>query len=350
MGRNPREEDRMGKNRTIRLLGLIAFLAAIPISLALVGGFFGSVHPALDSLAHFRMHLAAALVCLSPFLLLSPNFRWNGVLAAVLGVWAIVNVTGLSFIPGLAPVQASTEAGPEDGPVYRLLQLNLRFNNPTPGDVLSLVGRMRPDVVTLEEVSPMWTEKLALLETAYPYRLFCTLDGYAGGVAILSLRPFAEGSEGRCVDGGTFGVATVDFGGFMVDVAAMHLHWPWPFGQMRQIADLAPTLADLGDNAILAGDLNATPWSEASAQVAQAAAMTPLGPSNPTWIWRRLPEWLRFAGLPIDRIFAKGEIVVHSVQTLEPVGSDHLPVLVEFSPKAPEVEDDPLATSLAQLP
>ncbi|MBL8579033.1 MAG: endonuclease/exonuclease/phosphatase family protein [Mesorhizobium sp.] len=337
----------MGNNRTLRRLGLIAFLAAIPISLALVGGFFGSIHPALDSLAHFRIHLAVALICLSPFLLILPGFRWNGLLAAVLGAWAIISVTGIYFIPGLAPVQASTKAGPEDGPVYRLLQLNLRFNNPSPGDVLSLVGRLRPDVVTLEEVSPMWTEKLALLENAYPFRLFCTLDGYAGGVAIMSLRPFSEGSEGMCVEGGTFGTATVDFGGFMVDVAAMHLHWPWPFGQMKQIADLAPTLANLGDNAILAGDLNATPWSEASAQVAQAAAMKQLGPANPTWIWRRLPEWLRFAGLPIDRIFAKGEIVVHSVRTLEPVGSDHLPVLVEFSPKPPEVEDDPLATSLA---
>ena len=40
---------------------------------------------------------------------------------------------------------------------------------------------------------------------------------------------------------------------------------------------------------------------------------------------------LRFAGLPIDQVFAKGDVVVISATTLEAVGSDHLPVLVEFS-------------------
>ena len=39
---------------------------------------------------------------------------------------------------------------------------------------------------------------------------------------------------------------------------------------------------------------------------------------------------VRFAGLPIDRIFAKGDVVVHAVNRLEAVGSDHLPVLAEL--------------------
>ena len=337
----------MSTSRILRVTGLVAFLAALPLSLALVGGFFGSMHPALDSLSHFRIHFAAALILLSPFLLLSPRFRLNGLLAAILGLWAIVNVTGLSFIPGLAPVQASQGAGV--GPVYRLMQLNLRFNNPEPGKVLSLVGRVRPDVLTLEEVSPMWAEKLKLLETTYPYRLSCTVEGRAGGVMILSLRPFAEGTEGRCLQGKPFGVASVDFGGVPVDIAVMHLHWPWPFDQHSQIESFGPELEALSDTAILAGDLNAAPWSFASARVAQLAGMAQLGPLQPTWVWRRAPEWMRFAGLPIDRVFAKGEIVVHSVQTLEPVGSDHLPVLMEFSPKTPEGEDDPLVTTALAL-
>ena len=66
--------------------------------------------------------------------------------------------------------------------------------------------------------------------------------------------------------------------------------------------------------------------------------MTPVGPAGPTWLYRALPELLRFAGLPIDQVFAKGDVVVHSVGTLEAVGSDHLPVLVEFSLKAAQPE------------
>ncbi|MEW9837549.1 endonuclease/exonuclease/phosphatase family protein [Mesorhizobium marinum] len=332
-----------------RPVALIAFAASTVLALALVGGFFGQVHPALDSLAHFRIHLAAALIVTAVPLVAARGFRWNGVLAAALGAWAIVNVTGLPF-----SVQASHGPKDETSPVYRLMHLNLRYDNPEPGEVLSLIGRTRLDVLTLNEVSPMWAEKLDLLAGSYPYRVICRIDNHAGGVAILSLRPFADGVEGTCLEGGTFATATIDLGGRFVEIAALHLHWPWPSDQADQIGDLTPLLGRLADTSILAGDLNATPWSAASARVAAAAAMVPVGPDGPTWLYRKLPAFLRFAGLPIDRIFAKGDVIVHSVETRDAVGSDHLPVLVEFSLKPAEPEDDDAprtaTASLAQAP
>ena len=330
-------------NRTITI---VAFWATVLLSLPLVGGFFGRLHPAFDSLAHFRVHLAVLLLVAALPLLLARSFRWHGFLAALFGSAAILTVTGASLLPGAGPVQASHQPADPLSPVYRLLHLNLRYDNPEPGKVLSLIGRTRPDVVALNEVSAMWAEKLALLSSAYPYRVVCAGDSGAGGVAILSLRPLAEGIEAQCLDGGTLATATVDFGGTSVDVGALHLHWPWPFSQSSQIDRRAPMLAAMAETAILAGDLNATPWSAASARIAAASGMAPVGPAGPTWIHHRLPEFLRFAGLPIDRIFAKGAVIVHSVATLEPVGSDHLPVLLEFSlePADPEA-DDPLTTT-----
>ncbi|MDQ2633903.1 MAG: endonuclease/exonuclease/phosphatase family protein [Pseudomonadota bacterium] len=333
-----------------RTIGLIAFWATVLLSLPLVGGFFGWLHPAFDSMAHFRVHLAVLLIVAAlPLLLLARAFRWHGLLAALFGGAAILTVTGTSFLAGPSPVQASHQPANALGPIYRLLQLNLRFDNPDPGKVLSLIGRVRPDVVTLNEVSAMWEGKLALLASAYPYRVTCTADSRAGGVAILSLRPIAEGTKAQCLDQGTFATATVDFGGRMVEVGALHLHWPWPLSQSRQIDRRTPMLADMAETAILAGDLNATPWSAASKRIADAAGMTAAGPAGPTWLYRRLPEFLRFAGLPIDRIFTKGDVVVHSVNRLDAVGSDHLPVLVEFSLAVAEPEaEDPL-TATASL-
>lgn len=284
------------------------------------------------------------------------GFRSLGLVAIALGAGAILSVTGLSIIPVLGPilgpVQASHDRADATAPVYRLLHLNLRFNNPEPGKVLSLIGRTRPDVVTLAEVSIMWGDKLRLLESAYPYRIVCRNQGSAGGVAILSLRPFADGIDAQCRQG-AMATATVDLGGRFVDIGTLHLHWPWPKDQAAQIERLAPELGQLSETAILSGDLNATPWSAASQRVAEAAGVTFAGPVNPTWLWRRLPEWLRFTGLPIDRIFTKGEVVVRSVHTLEPAGSDHLPVLLEFSLEGPEPvpEDDKTATTfLSPLP
>jgi endonuclease/exonuclease/phosphatase (EEP) superfamily protein YafD len=338
----------MDRKTASRTIGLVAFWTVILLSLPLVAGFFGRLHPAFDSFAHFRVHLAILLALAALPLLATRTFRLHGLLGTTLGCAAILTVTSTSFLPGLGPVQASYQPKDELSPVYRLMQLNLRFDNPEPGKVLSLIGRVRPDVVTLNEVSQMWSGKLTLLSSAYPHRIVCTMDNRAGGVAILSLRPFAEGTEGRCLDGGTFATATVDLGGRVVEVGALHLHWPWPFDQFSQIDDVAPLLAAMSETSILAGDLNATPWSAASARVAKAAGMTPAGPTGPTWLYRMLPETLRFAGLPIDRIFAKGEVAVHSVNRLEAVGSDHLPVLVEFSLESAEPDaEDPLTATAA---
>lgn len=324
-----------------RIIGLLALAATGVVALPLIAGFFARLHPAFDSLAHFRVHLAVLLLIAALPLLFLRGFRWNGVMATALGAGAILSVVGISALVGPGASQAALQPDDETAAVYKLLHLNLRYDNPEHGKVLSLIGRLMPDVVTLNEVSPAWAEKIALLAGSYRYRIVCHIDNHAGGVAILSLRPFAEGDEGKCLEGGTFATAKLDFGGNAVEVGAMHLHWPWPFDQADQIEDLAPLLGAMGDAAILAGDLNATPWSAASARVAEASGMTPFGPAQPTWLYRKLPEYLRFAGLPIDRIFAKGDVDIRSVETLEAVGSDHLPVLVEFSVVPEEGEPGP---------
>ncbi len=322
------------------------------LSIPLVAGFFSSFHPALDAFAHLRLHLAVLLIVTAIPLLLVRGFRWNGALAAALGTGAILTVTGSSWIPlvgqNFGRVQASHQPD-ELGPTYRLMQLNLRYNNPEPGKVLSLIGRIRPDVLVFNEVSPMWQEKIALLAGTYPHKLACDAHSHAGGVTILSLRPFTEGMQTRCLGNGILATATIDFGGRFVDLAGIHLRRPWPANQLGQIEDLSPLLGSLGDTAILAGDMNATPWSAASARITRASAMTPAGPDSPTWLSRRLPEWMRFAGFPIDRVFTKGDVVVHSVKTLEWVGSDHLPVLMEFSLKPAEPGDRIGQTATASL-
>jgi len=324
-----------------RIIGLFALAATGIVALPLICGFFARLHPAFDSLAHFRIHLAVFLLIAAIPLLFLRGFRWNGVMAAALGTGAILSVVGISNLVGPGASQAALQPEDETAAVYKLLHLNLRYDNPEHGKVLSLIGRLMPDVITLNEVSPAWAEKTALLAGSYRNRVVCHIHNHAGGVAILSLRPFADGDEGQCLEGGTFATAKLDIGGYPVEFGAMHLDWPWPFDQADQIEALAPLLGAMGDSAILAGDLNATPWSASSARVAEAGGMTAFGPSQPTWLYRRLPEYLRFAGLPIDRVFAKGDVDILSVETLEAVGSDHLPVLVEFSVIPEEGEPRP---------
>jgi len=302
------------------LLGLIASAISVPLVL----GFLGWLHPAFDSMAHFRIHLAVLLAATGLILLFVRGWRVNGAIAVALGCAAFIATTGLG---GRAAALADDG---QDAPRYRLLQLNLRFDNPDPQSVLSLIDGAAPDVITLEEVSRMWVAQLAATEEAYPHRIICPHGSRIGGVAVLSRRPFA--APPRCHDRGSLALATVDFDGQAVDIAALHLAWPWPFEQGWQVENLGPSLARLGDRALLAGDFNATPWSMTVRRVAAAGGLTLTRWVGPTWLDRRAPASLRpYVGLPIDHVMVKGGILAGAPRRLSAVGSDHLPVLTEFS-------------------
>lgn len=326
------------------LLRLAALAMLTGLAGALTFGYLGRLHPAFDSFSHFRIHLAAAMLVVA-LPLLALRFRPEAVFAILFGAAAIVQTIGLPGASGVAPVRASATGEMEA--VYRLLHINLRYDNPTPEAALSLIGSLRPDAVTLTEVSERWAQTLTRIEAAYPYRLICPRPAEIGGVAILSRRPFATELEPYCGDRGAFAHARLDLGGRTLDVAALHLGWPWPFEQPWQVPRVTPLLAGLGDTAIVAGDLNAVPWSRTVGRIAAAAGNARvLRGIGPTWLDRRLPAWLRpRIGLPIDNVMVKGGVLPVGLGTLDAVGSDHLPVLLEFM-LLPEEKPAPVLQAL----
>lgn len=328
------------------LAGLV-FAATTLVSIPLVLGLFGDIHPAFDSFGHFRAHLALA-VAAGGLMLAATTYWKQGLLAMALGAAALW--TTLPAFPIGGPPGAAASEADSGQAVYRLLQLNLRFDNPAPEKVLSLIGRTKPDVVTLEEVSKAWRPRLSLIAAIYPYSVVCSAPTHIGGVAILSRRPFAKGEAGRCANRGSLATADVDFGGRVLRVAALHLGWPWPADQWRQLDSLRSDFAGIGDTVLLAGDLNAVTWSATVRRVEKDAGLTHVPGIGSTWLDRRMPDALRpYIGLPIDQVFHKGEVAVLSAKTQESVGSDHLPVLVQFSLTgkiAPDEEGEAVTASL----
>lgn len=316
-------------------------LAVVALTVPLVVGYWGELHPAFDALAHFRAHLAVLLMLGALPLVFLKGWRRIGLMAITLGAAALASISVASG--GVTRARAGAHEEADGAPRYRLLQLNLRYDNETPKEVLSLIGRIEPDIVTLEEVSAMWREELALLEPRYPHQLICPPPSPIGGVAILSRRPFLHPSMAQCHDRGALATATVMLGGNAVDVAALHLGWPWPFGQHWQATAIAPELARMSGPAILAGDLNAAPWSVTAQRLAAAGDFSLLGPLGPSWLAQPAPDFLRrTVGLPIDNIFVKGRVIPVRTSRLEGVGSDHLPVLLEFTVKEAPVQRETL--------
>jgi endonuclease/exonuclease/phosphatase (EEP) superfamily protein YafD len=311
-------------------LSFLSLLLCVLIAMPLAAGFFGAWHPALDSFSHFRVHLAAVLAIAALPMLVSPRLK-AGALAIAVALLAVATTSGNVPAPAIGMDYSPLRAVSAERPVYRLIQLNLRFNNPSPELVLSMIGRERPDVVTLTEVTADWEARLKLVSAAYPFQHVCPRAGRYWSVAVLSRRPFAEGTEPGCEPRGALGVVPISFGGRRVDVVAVHLAWPWPLEQDWQIGGLVPYLETVGADAVLGGDFNAVPWSHAVHRVAGAGGFEIAPSPGATWLWRRLPRSFAPAGLPIDQLMAKGGVAVHSVRRLPATGSDHFPVLMEFS-------------------
>lgn len=324
----------------------VALAAALVVSIPLVLGFFGHLHPAMDAMTHLRAHLAVLLAMVA-LVLLRTGPRLHGGMALLLGAGAFATTLPATTFHDAAIARPAPVV--ENRALYRLLHLNLRFDHAEPGRVLSLIARERPDVLTLNEVSAPWRDKLDLIAAAYPYRLICRRDEIAGGVAILSRRPLIDEATGGCDADGRYAAVTVDFGGQPAQVVALHLERPWPWGQAARIEQLTPLLAALGEASIVGADLNATPWSTAFSNVVAGAGFAEPLRAGPTWLSYRLPPALRpLIGVPIDHVLTKRDVTLHAVRVLDDAGSDHLPVLAEFTVR-PVRLDAPVAVAGASL-
>ncbi len=335
----------------MKFLRAILYLIALAALLGVLFGYFGSVHPSLDSLAHFRLHLGVIAV-LGGLLLMLVRRKAAGFLVILSALFSLAFHTDQIPSPliGKFREQISSqiqiqigdrlgltltrEAEPQaQGPRYTLLHTNLRFDNADPKGFLRLAGEVNADVMTLNEVSKRWLPALETLKAAFPNQLICSADSAIGGVAILSKRPFVDNAENGCSNAGVLALQHVDFGGREAVVGAAHLFWPWPHQQPQQITEMRERLranGKAGMPMILAGDLNAVRWSHAAKRLASFLGAKRLTVPGGSWLYHTIPAGcIKWAGLPIDNVLARG-IEASNIETLPPFGSDHLAVRVEF--------------------
>jgi endonuclease/exonuclease/phosphatase (EEP) superfamily protein YafD len=110
---------------------------------------------------------------------------------------------------------------------------------------------------------------------------------------------------------------------------------------------VSAVLSGLGDSAIVAGDFNAVPWSWTVRRITGEGRFRHVGGLGSTWLFLGLPDLLRrHVGLPIDHVLVKGGVLTLSARKLEDVGSDHLPILHEFTLLPSEPRNEVLRASL----
>lgn len=276
---------------------LLVTSVAMMLAAAFAGSFAGAWHPLGDSLAVFRLPIAAALALVVIWSGWPALLRWLVAALCIAAMGQIVAARHLSQLPGSLAVY----------------QKNLLFKNTRTDAFLAEIAATDPDVITLQEVSTRHAAMLDALRDTYPNRIVCPFTRWAS-VAVLSRLPV----EGRiCLRGQGFAGLEVQSDAGPVWVTSLHLHWPWPHSQPVQRAALLPVLSELDAPVVIGGDFNMVPWSHSLRQVQAATGTQRAGPVFASVVKRGAP-------LPIDHVLAPGGGLAEKRPLL---GSDHHGIL-----------------------
>ncbi len=292
---------------------LTCLAGALILGALVIAGLLAPYSQLADSFGHFRLHFSVMLLC-SILVLLS------------LGCWRSSALLFCIALAGLASIDFTANArNADNASQFTVLQLNLLFNNKSPDEVISFIKKSNADVIMLQEVSRKNMRIVEAISVNYPNKTICPFAG-VGAVAVLSRLPATDNNSSGCKARQGLGWIRVIVNGKAISFASIHLHWPYPFGQHRQITALQKTLQKIPRPVILAGDFNAAPWSHSVQRIAQATDTQVVGGVRFTLALRLSGIWFP-SYLPIDHILLPKELSLKTINVGPSVGSDHSAVI-----------------------
>jgi endonuclease/exonuclease/phosphatase (EEP) superfamily protein YafD len=316
---------KLTRRHFVRLVKRAALAAVVLACAGTLMAPFGRLGALLEVASNLRLQYLLVLV---PATLVLPR-AGRPRLAALAGAAVLVNLVYVGAL-WVDPRPAEAHAA---APAHRALLLNAYYKNHDYPEILALLREKQPEVAVLVEVTPGLARALDLLADDFPYRrAYPRLD--SGGVAILSRQPLESvarypfGAWKRPVV-----VARTRIGGRPVTVVGMHPYSSRAVAesefrrfQMQAVGDF---LADLRGPVLLLGDLNVTPWSPLFADLLAESGLRDARKGFgvlPTYPALFPPLWM-----PLDHCLTSADVAVRGFRVGPRAGSDHLPVVVDFS-------------------
>jgi endonuclease/exonuclease/phosphatase (EEP) superfamily protein YafD len=317
--------------RLVRL-ALLAALAAPVFLFAGLGvvapalGQFGRTNLSADILNHFApIWLAGSLLTLAVAAAFRDETRALLIVVATTGAILSGLLVGPEFLRSTGP------KAPADAPgQIKVIQFNVWHYNRDLGDAVDWLVAQDPDIVVLEETTPALRQ---LMRERTDWFVACP----SCEVMIYSKRPSVEVRQPRRAKQIPAAQARVG------DIPVIGVHYAWPTDagdQQYQEARLGRMLDDVDrTRAIVAGDLNSTPWS--FSRRGWDARFGLIRRTRAVFSWPARPQArFRWAGLfpflPIDHVYAGSAWATVKVERGPRLGSDHYPVVVTLAPVAPQ--------------
>lgn len=313
----------LGLTAVSLLIALATLTAFVPL-LAPTSRTLRRLNWVAELTSHFRVHYFVLLLLLTILFILGHHHRRAGLTA----VFTLINLT--LILPFYLPLSSA----PATPTLYRAVSLNVRTFNLAYDAVLAFLNDTDPDFIVLLEAHYDWKDALDPLQQHYPYNNLRETEQY-DGTLIFSRFPFASNPINAIPDPfrlsavGQFQLAP----GQQLTLVAAHPRSPMRVGRMEQrnehLLSLAAHLAEQPHPLLLMGDMNTTPWSPIFRELEQETGLR-----NGRLGFGILATWpapLGSLGIPIDHALISPELTIHHFQRGPALGSDHYPIIIDFS-------------------
>lgn len=288
---------------------------------------------------------ATALSMAAPFgwpFELFVHFKIQYAVAAValaLGLYSVQRRSAAALAVGLAafnalPVLHRAQAGapPSDcrGPAFTVITANLQVGNDD-RRFIRWLEQHPADLVVLQEVTASWAGDLAGL-SGYPHQILLARED-AYGIGVVSRWPLDSVTpRDFAADGLPSLAGRVRVDGEPLQLVGLHTRWPispaLANARDRSLRTVAQALHAGHGATLVAGDLNATPYSPVFDAFLRAAGLRDAfdGASwRPTWMAGFWP-----LALGIDHVLVSPGLCVEQAEIGPSIGSDHRPVIARL--------------------
>ncbi|MGD2156339.1 MAG: endonuclease/exonuclease/phosphatase family protein [Anaerolineales bacterium] len=291
--------------------------------LSTIFGFWGRKWWVFELFSHFRVQYFYALFAFAVLFILTND----PLLAAITSFFLLLNLVVI------LPLHLHASPSRDKSGTIRIILANVQTSNSKYDKVQSLIRDVDPDIVALIEVNQTWLEELNLNRSGYPFsRVEPREDNY--GIALFSRCPLVKAETT------SFGpyrvpslVAEISVGEDPLTLIVTHSPPPKSAAgflyRNQHLSSLADYVDSLQNAAMVVGDLNITSWSQFFKAFLQDSGLRDSRPGfgvQPTW-----PADFPVLLIPIDHALVSSHIVVHHRAVGPKVGSDHYPVILNFS-------------------
>ncbi len=310
----------------MNLLLTLSWLVVGTGALITLLSFLGRIWWPFELMSHFRVQYSLLLLATAVFALLVGNPA--GSLLALL--FAAANIIPIAALFTGRP--QPPPHNPATPPMLRAIMGNVLWHNTDADPAVAYIRQVQPDLVLFLEVITPFAAGLQKALPDYEYYGW-PCDNSPSGVVLLSRIPlqdvhlvhFTERSRPAVV-------ATFQLGERPITLLGPHPAAPnasWRQARRNgELVKIARWVAERPGEVLLLGDLNITPWSPFFHDLLEKGKLRHARAGfglHPTW-----PVHSPLLRIPIDHVLVTPGLTVHRFTAGPPIGSDHLPVLVEI--------------------